>query len=64
MNTQNFVLVTWPENYYLAVPNTGGTINFPTPIPEFTSTVVVIVLTFAVAALVTRIRAQKRIYPE
>jgi hypothetical protein len=61
-STPNLVLIIWPENYYRDVPNTWGTINFPTSVPEFTTTVVVIALMFAVVTLVTRTRANKRIY--
>jgi hypothetical protein len=63
-NTPSFVLVTWPQDYYLVVPNTWGTINFATPVPEFTCTFVIIVLALAAATLVTRTRAKKRIQAE
>jgi hypothetical protein len=60
LNPPNAVLLVWPEDYYLEVPNTWGTVNFPTVVPEFTSTAAVISLALLVATLVTRIQTKKR----
>jgi hypothetical protein len=53
------VLLTWPENYFLIVPNTWGEVNFPTPIPEFTSTFLVIASAL-IAPTLARIKLKKR----
>jgi hypothetical protein len=47
------VLLTWPADYYLDVPSTWGKIDFPTPVPEFPSTIILAAVALVLTVLIT-----------